>query len=95
MQGGKVDSVIQHGIDIVPHSRTEQVGTTVEQPEPERREEQEPTAKQGATEYSLHTKLATNMQKKSTGYSPILLEVTYPIWTPLSEASLIQRRPQH
>lgn len=88
-------SVIQHGIDIVPHSWTEQVATTVKQPEPERREEQDPIAKQGATEYSLYVQPTTNMQKKSTRYSPILLHVCYPIWTPLSEASLIQRRPQH
>lgn len=45
VQGGKVYSVIQHRIDIVPHSWTEQIATAVKQPKPEGREERDATTK--------------------------------------------------
>lgn len=41
VEGGKMYSVIQHGIDVVPHSRRKQRLTAVKQPETDRVEEKE------------------------------------------------------
>lgn len=54
VQGGKVYSVIQHWVDIVPHSRTEQIATAVKQSKPERGEERKRRNDPEGSEYSLH-----------------------------------------
>lgn len=41
VQGGKVYSVIQHGVDVVPHGRGEQILAAVKQPETGRTQEEE------------------------------------------------------
>lgn len=41
VQGGKVYSVIQHGVDVVPHGWSEQILAAVKQPETGRTEEEE------------------------------------------------------
>lgn len=41
VEGGEVNSVIQHRIDVVPHSRSEQMLAGVKQPETDRAEEED------------------------------------------------------